>query len=78
MSAQIDQSTGAELDAMMSSRERTMTKYESNRAVDPVRITTYRHLRKAARRGWAVEEQTAPPTLADLSWPRATGGTSRS
>ncbi|MFS0730030.1 hypothetical protein ABC270_08115 [Curtobacterium sp. 1P10AnD] len=54
-----------------------MTKYESNRAVDPVRITTYRHLRKAARRGWAVEEPAAPPTLADLSWSRATGGTSR-
>ncbi|MEK6312201.1 MULTISPECIES: hypothetical protein [Curtobacterium] len=54
-----------------------MTKYESNRAVDPVRITTYRHLRKAARRGWAVEQQDTASTLADLSWSRPTGGSSR-
>lgn len=54
-----------------------MTKYESNAAVDPVRITTYRHLRKAARRGWAVEQQDAAPTLADLRWSGATGGSSR-
>lgn len=54
-----------------------MTKYESDHAVEPARITTYRHLRKAARRGWEVAETEARPTLDDLSWSRATGGRSR-
>ncbi|WP_176491617.1 hypothetical protein [Curtobacterium sp. 'Ferrero'] len=55
-----------------------MTKYESDQAVEPARITTYRHLRKALRRGWAVEDEPTRPSLADLSWPTATGRTGTS
>ncbi|GGL05617.1 hypothetical protein JOE58_000331 [Curtobacterium luteum] len=51
-----------------------MTKYESDDAVQPARITTYRSLRKAARRGRAVEETLPTPSLADLRWPEATSG----
>uniref|UniRef100_A0A942YAM0 Uncharacterized protein n=1 Tax=Neobacillus citreus TaxID=2833578 RepID=A0A942YAM0_9BACI len=46
-----------------------MTKYESDRAVQPAHITTYRHLRRAARRGWAVDADQPRPSLADLRWP---------
>lgn len=49
-----------------------MTKYESNDDVQPVRVTTYRHLRKAARRGWAVRG-LAEPSLADLTSARTAG-----
>jgi len=42
-----------------------MTSYESNDDVQPARVTTYRHLRKATRRGWALPPQ-AEPSLADL------------
>ncbi|SOC88138.1 hypothetical protein SAMN05660766_1836 [Curtobacterium sp. 314Chir4.1] len=42
-----------------------MTTYESNDDVQPVRVTTYRHLRKATRRGWAVPVESEP-SLADL------------
>lgn len=47
-----------------------MTKYISNHEVEPARITTYRHLRKATRRGWAVPGQEAAPSLDDLQWGR--------
>lgn len=57
-------------------REHSVTKYESNEAVQPARITTYRSLRKGARRGWAVEETMPTPSLADLRWPETTTGTS--
>jgi hypothetical protein len=54
-----------------------MSSYESNDDVQPVRVTTYRHLRKATRRGWAVPPQ-AEPSLADLAIdryrPAAPGG----
>lgn len=43
-----------------------MSSYESNDDVQPVRVTTYRHLRKATRRGWALPAQ-AEPSLADLA-----------
>jgi len=43
-----------------------MTTYESNEDVQPVRVTTYRHLRKARRRGWAVPAESEP-SLADLT-----------
>lgn len=42
-----------------------MTTYESNDDVQPVRVTTYRHLRKATRRGWVLPVE-AEPSLADL------------
>ena len=42
-----------------------MTRYESNADVQPVRVTTYRLRRKAARRGWAVPTQPEP-SLGDL------------
>lgn len=41
------------------------TKYESNDDVQPARVTTYRHLRKATRRGWALPNE-AEPSLGDL------------
>ncbi|WP_420370425.1 hypothetical protein [Curtobacterium sp. L1-20] len=41
------------------------TTYESNDDVQPVRVTTYRHLRKATRRGWALPTD-AEPSLGDL------------
>jgi len=42
-----------------------MTKYVSNDDVEPVRVLTYRHLRKATRRGWPLPEQSEP-SLGDL------------
>ena len=41
------------------------TKYTSNEDVQPVKVTTYRHLRKATRRGWALPTD-AEPSLGDL------------
>lgn len=49
-----------------------MTKYESNDDVQPARVTTYRHLRKATRRGWAVPG-LAEPSLDDLASARVAG-----
>lgn len=43
-----------------------MTNYESADGVEPVQVTTYRLVRKAARRGWAVPTDEAEPSLADL------------
>jgi hypothetical protein len=57
-------------------REHAMTKYESNDAVQPARITTYRSLRKAARRGWAVDDPSTEPSLTDLRWPNGRRGVS--
>jgi hypothetical protein len=41
------------------------TKYESNGDVQPFRVVTYRHLRKATKRGWALPTD-AEPSLGDL------------
>lgn len=43
-----------------------MTKYESNADVEPVRVATYRHIRKAFRRGWAIPVEPES-SLADLA-----------
>ncbi|MGN8049922.1 hypothetical protein ACTJKO_09545 [Curtobacterium sp. 22159] len=50
-----------------------MSSYESNDDVQPVRVITYRHLRRATRRGWAVPVQ-AEPSLADVLGDQDTGG----
>lgn len=42
------------------------TTYESDEDVQPIRVATYRHLRKAMRRGWAVPVESEP-SLADLA-----------
>ncbi|WP_186377329.1 hypothetical protein [Curtobacterium pusillum] len=42
-----------------------MSTYESNADVQPMRVVTYRHLRRATRRGWALPAQ-AEPSIADL------------
>ncbi|PYY31555.1 hypothetical protein DEJ25_14180 [Curtobacterium sp. MCPF17_011] len=55
-------------------REHAMTKYESNHDVEPLRVTTYRYARKAARRGWAIPADLPVPSLDDL-W--RTGTTER-
>lgn len=49
-----------------------MTTYESADGVEPVQVTTYRLVRKAARRGWAVPTDAAEPSLADLVSARGT------
>jgi hypothetical protein len=46
-----------------------MTTYESNTDVEPVRVATYRHLRKAFRRGWAIPVEPES-SLADLAGDR--------
>ncbi|MCM3506657.1 MULTISPECIES: hypothetical protein [unclassified Curtobacterium] len=43
-----------------------MSTYQTDERVEPVRVITYRHLRRAARRGWAVPEGAPAPSLADL------------
>ncbi|MGN7192492.1 hypothetical protein [Curtobacterium sp. MCBA15_004] len=43
-----------------------MSKYETDQHVQQVHVTTYRHLRRAARRGWELAEPVAAPSLADL------------
>ncbi|WP_161972641.1 hypothetical protein [Curtobacterium sp. HSID17257] len=50
-----------------------MSTYQADERVEPVRVTTYRHLRRAARRGWAVPEGAPAPSLADLAWARGPG-----
>lgn len=50
-----------------------MSKYESADGVEPLQVTTYRLVRKAARRGWAVPGDDAEPSLADLVSTRANG-----
>lgn len=54
-----------------------MSEYESDQRVEPVHITTYRHLRRAMRRGWALPEPPTAPSLADLSRVRVRGRTER-
>jgi hypothetical protein len=46
-------------------REHEMTKYESNDDVQPVHVTTYRHVRKATKRGWPLPTDSEP-SLGDL------------
>jgi len=58
----------------MSSQE--LSSYESNADVQPARVTTYRHLRRATRRGWAVPVESEP-SLADLVGERSPGGPER-
>ncbi|MBA8991605.1 hypothetical protein FHW23_002874 [Curtobacterium pusillum] len=53
-----------------------MSSYESNDDVQPVRVVTYRHLRRATRRGWAVPVE-AEPSLADLVGDRGSGAPER-
>ena len=43
-----------------------MSNYESADGVEPVQVTTYRLVRKAARRGWDVPSDDAEPSLTDL------------
>ncbi|MFJ7290139.1 hypothetical protein ACQXVK_17220 [Curtobacterium sp. AB451] len=50
-----------------------MSNYESNDDVQQVRVTTYRYLRRASRRGWAIPVE-AEPSLADLVGERGSGG----
>ncbi|MET3638427.1 hypothetical protein [Curtobacterium oceanosedimentum] len=50
-----------------------MSTYQADERVEPVRVTTYRHLRRAARRGWAVPEGAPAPSLADLAWVSRSG-----
>jgi hypothetical protein len=56
-----------------------MTKYESNRDVEPIHVITYRSARKAARRGWAVPADIPVPSLDDVwrSSRSASAGSSR-
>lgn len=58
----------------MSSQD--LSSYESNDDVQPVRVTTYRQLKRATRRGWAVPVDTEP-SLADLVAVRSPGGPER-
>jgi hypothetical protein len=55
-----------------------MTKYESNRDVEPVHVTTYRSARKAARRGWAVPADIPVPSLDDVWRSSRSASTGRS
>ncbi|MDM7886809.1 MULTISPECIES: hypothetical protein [Curtobacterium] len=50
-----------------------MSTYESDHRVQQVRVTTYRTLRRAARRGWAVPDGAVTPSLADLARVRGPG-----
>jgi len=44
-----------------------MTKYESDGAVQPLRVITYRSARRAARRGWEVPTTASGSSLGDLA-----------
>jgi len=50
-----------------------MSTYQADERVEQVRVTTYRTLRRAARRGWAMPEGSAAPSLADLARVRGPG-----
>ncbi len=54
-----------------------MSKYESNQDVQPVRVTTYRVLRRAAKRGWELPDGAVSPSLADLDRVRGPRRTER-
>jgi hypothetical protein len=47
--------------------------YESTDGVDPLHVTTYRQVRKAARRGHALPGEVGEPSLADLVNARGNG-----
>ncbi|MBT1677693.1 hypothetical protein [Curtobacterium aurantiacum] len=47
--------------------------YESAADVDPLHVTTYRQVRKAARRGHALPGEVGEPSLADLVNARGNG-----
>lgn len=51
----------------------TPSNYESADGVDPLRVTTYRQVRKAARRGHALPGDAGEPSLADLVNARKNG-----
>lgn len=44
-----------------------MTKYESDRAVKPLHVVTYRSARRAARRGWEVSTPSTGSSLRDVA-----------
>jgi hypothetical protein len=48
-------------------REHDMTKYESDRAVQPLRVVTYRSARRAARRGWEVPTTATGSSFSDVA-----------
>ncbi|QKS87164.1 hypothetical protein [Curtobacterium flaccumfaciens] len=50
-----------------------LSNYESADGVDPLHVTTYRQVRKAARRGHALPGDAGEPSLADLVNARKNG-----
>lgn len=50
-----------------------MSTYESDGRVPQVRVSSYRNLRRAARRGWLVPDGPGAPSLADLARVRGPG-----
>ncbi|WIE76697.1 hypothetical protein [Curtobacterium sp. MCSS17_007] len=54
-----------------------MSTYEADQRVQQVKITSYRNLRRAARRGWVVPDGGVAPSLADLARVRGPGGGAR-
>ncbi|WP_181429231.1 hypothetical protein [Curtobacterium sp. MCSS17_008] len=54
-----------------------MSTYEADQRVQQVKITSYRNLRRAVRRGWVLPDGVVTPSLADLARLQGPGGGGR-